>query len=80
MSAQITSSRTLDCRGLLCPMPIIEVSKALKGMEVGQILEMLATDPGSKPDMEAWARQTGHELLDVREEGGLLKFYVRRSK
>lgn len=80
MSAQITSSRTLDCRGLLCPMPIIEVSKALKGMEVGQILEMLATDPGSKPDMEAWARQTGHELLDVREEGGLLKFYVCRSK
>jgi tRNA 2-thiouridine synthesizing protein A len=80
MSAQITSSRTLDCRGLLCPMPIIQVSKALKGMEVGQILEMLATDPGSKPDMEAWARQTGHELLGVQEEGGLFKFYVRRSK
>lgn len=80
MSAQITSSRTLDCRGLLCPMPIIQVSKAIKGMEVGQILEMLATDPGSKPDMEAWARQTGHELLDIQEEDGLFKFYVRRSK
>lgn len=80
MSAQITSSRTLDCRGLLCPMPIIQVSRAIKGMEVGQILEMLATDPGSKPDMEAWARQTGHELLDVQQEEGLFKFYVRRSK
>jgi len=61
-------------------MPIIEISKAIKGIEVGQILEMLATDLGSKPDMEAWARQTGHELLDVQEEGGLFKFYVRRSK
>lgn len=80
MSARISSSRTLDCRGLLCPMPIIEVSKAIKGMEVGQILEMLATDPGSKPDMEAWARQTGHELFDVQEEGDLFKFYVRRSR
>ena len=80
MGAQATPRRTLDCRGLLCPMPIIEASKAIKGMEVGQILEMLATDPGSKRDMEAWARQTGHELLDVQEEDGLFKFYVRRSK
>lgn len=80
MSGQIMPNRTLDCRGLLCPMPIIEASKVIKGMEVGQILEMLATDPGSKPDMEAWARQTGHELLDVQEEDGLFKFYVRRSK
>ena len=78
MSAQITPSRTLDCQGLLCPMPIIEVSKAIKGMEVGQILEMLATDPGSKPDMEAWARQTGHELVDRQEEEGLFKFYIRK--
>jgi len=78
VSAQITPSRTLDCQGLLCPMPIIEVSKAIKGMEVGQILEMLATDPGSKPDMEAWARQTGHELVDRQEEEGLFKFYIRK--
>ena len=61
-------------------MPIVKVSKDIKGLEVGQVLEMLADDPGSKPDMEAWARQTGHELLDVREEGGLFKFYVRRAK
>jgi TusA-related sulfurtransferase len=59
-------------------MPIIEVSKAIKGMEVGQILEMLATDPGSKPDMEAWARQTGQELIDMQEEDGLFKFYLRK--
>lgn len=80
MSDQVTPKRTLDCRGLLCPMPIIEVSKAIKSIEVGQILEMVATDPGSKADMEAWVRQTGHKLLDVQEEGGLFKFYVRRSK
>jgi len=61
-------------------MPIIEVSKPIKGIEVGQILEMVATDPGSKPDMEAWARQTGQELVDVQEEDGVFKFYVRRSR
>lgn len=80
MSAQITWSRTLDCQGLLCPMPIIEVSKAIKDMEVGQILEMLATDPGSQADMLAWEKHTGHEILDTKQDDGLLRFYVRKTR
>jgi len=80
MGAELRVDRTVDYKGLFCPMPIVRVSKAIKEVEVGQVLEMLADDPGAKPDMEAWARQTGHELLDVREESGVFKFYVRRTK
>lgn len=70
----------LDCRGVLCPMPVIRVSQAIKTIGVGQILEVQATDPGSRPDMEAWTKQTGHELLAGREESGVFTFYVRRTK
>lgn len=79
MNGEVRADKALDCRGLLCPMPIIKVSQAIKEIEVGQVLEMLATDPGSKPDMEAWSRQTGHELVKVKEQGGLFKFYIRRK-
>ncbi len=71
---------TLDCLKMLCPMPIIKISAAVKGLQVGQTLLMLADDPGSKPDMIAWAKQTGNELLGVEEEGKVFKFYVRRTK
>jgi tRNA 2-thiouridine synthesizing protein A len=79
MNGEVRADKALDCRGLLYPMPIIKVSQAIKEIEVGQVLEMLATDPGSKPDMEAWSRQTAHELLKFEEEGGLLMFYIRRK-
>ncbi len=80
MSAEYNIDRTVDYKGLFCPMPIVRVSKDIKEMEVGHVLEMLATDPGSKADMAAWVKQTGHELLDGKEEGGVFKFYVRRTK
>jgi tRNA 2-thiouridine synthesizing protein A len=79
VSAEIKVEKTVDYKGLFCPMPIVKISKAIKEIEVGQVLEMLADDPGSKPDMEAWAKQTGHELLDLQEEAGVFKFYVRRA-
>ena len=80
MSAELKVDKTVDYKGLFCPMPIVKVSKDIKEIEVGQVLEMLADDPGSKPDMEAWVKQTGHEMVDTREEGGVFRFYVRRSK
>ena len=80
MSAELKADKTVDYKGLFCPMPIIKVSKDIKQIEVGQVLEMLADDPGSKPDMEAWVKQTGHEMVDTQEEGGVFKFYVRRNK
>lgn len=80
MAIDLKADRTLDCKGLLCPMPLIKVSKAIKEIQVGQILEVLATDPGSQPDIQAWTRQTGHELLGFDEENGLFRFWVRRTK
>jgi tRNA 2-thiouridine synthesizing protein A len=79
MSADFAVDKTVDYKGLFCPMPIVKVARAIKEIEVGQVLEILADDPGSKADMQAWARQTRHELLDVREEGGVFKFYLRRT-
>jgi tRNA 2-thiouridine synthesizing protein A len=70
----------LDCKGLLCPMPVIKIAKAIKTIAVGQVLEMQATDPGSRPDMEAWTKQTGHELVASHEGNGVFTFYVRRTK
>ncbi|HUS69726.1 MAG TPA: sulfurtransferase TusA family protein [Anaerolineae bacterium] len=79
MSAEIKADKTVDYKGLFCPMPIVKISRAIKEIEVGQVLEMLADDPGSKADMQAWARSTGHELVGMVEESGLFKFYVRRK-
>ena len=70
----------LDCSGMLCPMPVVKTKKALKSMEVGDILEMVSTDPGSMPDMHAWAKQTGHELLESKDEGGnVFKFQIKKT-
>ena len=80
MSAQVKlEEKTVDYRGLFCPMPIVKISKDIKGVEVGQVVEMLADDPGAKADVKAWANQTGHELLEMKEEGGVFKFYIRRN-
>jgi len=79
MSAEMKVDKTVDYKGLFCPMPIVKISKDIKEIQVGQVLEALADDPGAKADMAAWARQTGHELLEMKEEGGVFKFYVRRA-
>mgnify|MGYP001335042080 CR=1 FL=1 len=76
----LQADRVLDCSGMLCPMPVIKTSKAIKEMQVGQILQMIATDPGAPADMQAWARQTGNELLDSHEEAGKFIFYLKRLK
>ncbi len=72
--------RELDCKGMLCPMPVIKVNKEVKAMQIGQVLRMEATDPGAMPDMDAWARQTGNELLDARQDGKIFTFYIRRKR
>lgn len=70
---------TLDCTKMLCPVPIIKISKAVKALQPGQTLLMLADDPGSRADMIAWAKQTGNDLLEIKEEGRVFKFYVRKK-
>jgi len=71
--------QSLDCKGLSCPMPIIKLSKAIKGMESGQVLEMIGTDPGSKTDIPAWCEKTGNEFLSMEEADGESKFYIKKK-
>jgi len=70
---------TLDCRGLLCPLPLLKTTTAIKNLQVGQLLEVLATDPGAKPDMLAWSKRTGYALVRMEEASGVLKFYIRKT-
>ena len=74
------ADRVLDCSGLSCPLPVIKTSKAIKEIEIGQVLQMIATDPGAPPDMEAWCRQTGNEMVQSYQENGKFVFFLRRVK
>ncbi len=80
MATILKADQTLDYRGLLCPVPVIKIAKAIKNIQVGQVVEMLADDPGAPADMQAWTKQTGHQLLDSQQEGNTFRFYIRRMK
>lgn len=73
------SNTTLDCAGLNCPLPILRLSKAVNAAAAGATIEMVATDPGSVKDVQAWARQTGHNLMDSRQENGRYTFVIRKN-
>jgi tRNA 2-thiouridine synthesizing protein A len=68
----------LDTRGLSCPLPILRATKSLAQMTSGQVLRIVATDPGSPKDFEVFCRQTGNELLSSSEQGGEFVFLIRR--
>ncbi|MFX0114094.1 MAG: sulfurtransferase TusA family protein [Candidatus Hodarchaeota archaeon] len=72
----VEPTETLDVRGLLCPMPILKLSKAAKKMEKGTIVKVIATDLGTIADIPAWARQKGAEVLSIKE-GEEIEFMVR---
>ncbi len=80
MTVQLEADKVIDCTGLLCPIPVIKASQAIKEIEVGQILHMIATDPGAPPDMHAWTRQTGHEMVDESAEDGKYLFWFKRAR
>lgn len=71
--------KELDARGLNCPLPILRTKKALADMTTGQILHVLATDPGSVKDFQAFAKQTGNELLSQTEKGKDFEFFIKRK-
>ena len=73
------ADKTLDAKGLNCPLPILKAKKALKEVPVGGTLEILATDPGSVADFQAFSRTTGNELVEHNEEGGVYRFLLRRT-
>ncbi len=74
-----TIAETLDMTGYFCPEPVIRVNEAIGGVEVGEVLELLADDPSSKPDIQSWTKRTGHELISIEEDGGVFRFLVRRT-
>lgn len=78
MSA-IKTNFSIDAKGLSCPMPIVRTKKAIDELEVGHVLEVQATDKGSKADIAAWAKSSGHQYLGTIEEGEVLKHYIRKS-
>jgi len=78
--SDIKIAKTLDAKGLNCPMPILKTKKAIEQIQIGEILEVLATDPGSVNDFKAWSRTTGHEIIDSREEAGIYSYFVKRTK
>ncbi|MFT5519593.1 MAG: tRNA 2-thiouridine synthesizing protein A [Enterobacterales bacterium] len=71
------SNKSLDVKGLNCPLPILKMKKALKALEVGQVLEVITTDPGSAADFAAFCRTTGHELLGDNSTDGIYTFYIK---
>lgn len=76
----ITPDQVLDCSGLSCPMPVIKTKKAVDGLQVGQVLKMIATDPGSTSDITAWTSKTGHALLESGQEAGKFVFFIKKVK
>ena len=82
MDTQLTSqvARQVDARGLVCPMPTIRLGQAIRKVEIGELVEVWTDDPGSKENMAAWCKNTGHELVDSSADEATFKYTVRRSR
>jgi tRNA 2-thiouridine synthesizing protein A len=79
MPALIQINQRVDAKGLSCPMPIVKTAQAIKAMTSGQILEVLATDPGSTKDFAAWSKATGNALLETTADGGVFRFVISKK-
>ena len=76
----INVDKRIDCTGLFCPMPIVKTREAIKGMAIGEVVEMLSDDPASDADMRAWARNSGNELVQVTRDAAVYRFVVRKLR
>jgi tRNA 2-thiouridine synthesizing protein A len=76
---QHRAERVVDAKGLACPLPILKARRAMDGLQPGDTLEVLATDPGSMADFEAFCRSTGHELLAAESDAGVFRFQLRKT-
>jgi tRNA 2-thiouridine synthesizing protein A len=72
-------STTVDARGQSCPGPLVTLHRALRTAERGDLLELLATDPGARSDVPSWAKLSGNELVESGEDGGVLRFVIRKA-
>jgi tRNA 2-thiouridine synthesizing protein A len=75
----IVMARTLDVKGLSCPLPIVKTAQALRGMASGELIEVLATDPGSVKDFAAWSKATGNALVEATQDASVYRFVVRKG-
>ena len=73
-------AREFDASGLRCPMPVLKLKKEIQRIDVGQVLKVIATDVGTKKDFPSWARRTGNEVLEMREEGDKIVWLIKRNK
>jgi tRNA 2-thiouridine synthesizing protein A len=74
-----TITVTVDARGQSCPGPLVSLHKALRDTASGDVLELLATDPGSRSDVPSWAKLSGNELLETTEDAGVFRYVVRKA-
>ena len=80
MSDDVQVAKVLDLKGLACPMPIVKVSKGIKEVEVGEVIEAQTTDPGSLTDFPAWAKTSGNEILKIEKGDPESKFFIKKLK
>lgn len=78
--SDVKPDQVLDLKGLLCPMPVVKLSVAVKKLAMGQVIEGIATDPGVMADIPAWARTSGNELLSIQQQGKEFHFIVKKTK
>ena len=79
MSESISANKTLDLKGLACPMPVVKVSKGIKDVGVGEVLEAVTTDPGSLSDFPSWAKSSGNEIVKTEQGEGEIRFFIKRN-
>jgi TusA-related sulfurtransferase len=79
MAEELKVVKTLDFKGLPCPMPVVKMSKRIREVEVGQVVMAVTTDPVSLNDFPVWARTTGNEILKTDQDGDVFKFYIKRN-
>ncbi|NHV96353.1 MAG: sulfurtransferase TusA family protein [Thaumarchaeota archaeon] len=78
--AEIKVSRTVDARGSFCPGPLMELIRAVKEAQIGEVIEVLSSDQGSKRDIPLWVSKAGHILLSITEKEGYTSFLVKKAK
>lgn len=76
---ELAITEVVDCSGMLCPIPVVKTAKAIKGLQPGDVLKLISTDPGAPPDMIAWAKQTGNDLLENFQEDGKYIFIIKKN-
>ncbi len=73
-------AKSVDLKGLPCPMPVVKMSKAIKEVQIGEVIECETSDPGARADFPAWARTSGNEILKSEQDGKITRFQIKRLK